>query len=249
MRTEGTVGHIVLNRPRALNAITTELGRALHDALVDLASRTRVVVIRGAEGNFSVGGDFRELERLRAQGPDAVRPLFENFARACAVIPDLPIPVVAAVEGYAMAGGFELMQACDIAVVRSDAELADNHVNFGQIPGGGGSQRLPRLAGRQRALGHLLGGEPLSGDEAAAWGLAYRSLPPETFEAGVQALAERIAGHDPAAVSGIKNLVHNGFELPLPDALAVELDAVVAHVTGDAAARGIAAFHRTTAKE
>jgi enoyl-CoA hydratase/carnithine racemase len=238
------VGQILLNRPQAMNAITAELGRQLERGLRELAGSAdvHVIVIRGAGGNFCAGGDFHELERLRAQGPAALRPLFENFGRACSVIAELPVPVVAAVEGYAMAGGFELMQACDVALVRADAKLADSHVNFGQVPGGGGSQRLPRLVGRQRALGHLLSGERLSGAQAARWGLAYRSLAPGDFEDGVASFAARLAGLDPGAVGKIKKLVYDGLYLPLPEALALELATVVEHVGGETAGAGIAVF-------
>src|ERR671930_1700202 len=135
------VGWLTLNRPNAYNAITTELARALEQALLDVAEGCDVIVIRGAGGNFSVGGDFKELERLRAAGQDAMRELFEAFRAACGVIAQLPVPVVAAVEGYAMAGGFELMQACDFAIVSEEARIGDNHSNFGQVPGGGSSQR------------------------------------------------------------------------------------------------------------
>ncbi|GGL10016.1 enoyl-CoA hydratase/isomerase family protein [Nocardia jinanensis] len=239
---DGKVGHILLNRPEAMNAITVELGRRLDHALRRLAGITSVIVIRGAGGNFSVGGDFNELERLRAAGPEALAPLFDNFARACATIGELPVPVVAAVEGYAMAGGFELMQSCDIALVRSDARLADNHVNFGQVPGGGGSVRLPRLAGLPRALGHLLSGERLTGAQAVAWGIAYRDFEPGEFESGIAEFAARLATKAPAALAGIKSLVRAGVELPLDRALLRERDAVIAHVSGADAAAGIAGF-------
>jgi enoyl-CoA hydratase/carnithine racemase len=242
VRVEGRIGHILLNRPGAMNAITVELARQLAAALPELAERVAVIVIRGAGGNFCVGGDFHELQRLRADGPAALLPLFEGFAAVCAAIAELPVPVVAAVEGYAMAGGFELMQACDIAVVRADAVLADNHVNFGQIPGGGGSQLLPRLVGRQRALGHLLTGERVSGAQAAEWGLAYRSLPADEFEAGVAALLDRVAAKDPVALRKIKNLVYRGSGMPLPAGLAMELASVVEHVVSDGAGAEITAF-------
>jgi enoyl-CoA hydratase/carnithine racemase len=241
-RTEGPVGHILLNRPEVMNAITVELGRQLEQALAELAGSVTVVVIRGAGGNFSVGGDFRELQRLRELGPAALASLFENFGRACSVIAGLPVPVVAAVEGYAMAGGFELMQACDVALVSADAKLADNHVNFGQVPGGGGSQRLPRLVGRQRALGHMLSGERLTGAQAAEWGLAYRSFPPADFDAGVASYVARLAAKDRGALGTIKRLVYAGLPMPLPEALALELATVIDHAGGDAAAVGIAAF-------
>lgn len=245
-RREGAVGHVVLNRPEAMNAITVELGAQLERALVDLAQdeAVHVIVIRGAGGNFSVGGDFHEVERLRGGGAEALRPLFVNFGRACGAIANLPVPVVAAVEGYAMAGGFELMQACDVALVRADAKLADNHANFGQVPGGGGSQRLPRLVGRQRALGHILSGDRLSGQDAAAWGLAYRSFAPEDFDAGVAEFAERLAGKDRQALTKIKQLVYGGLRMTMEEGLALELSTVVEHISGDSAGAGIAGFTR-----
>ncbi|WP_243769652.1 enoyl-CoA hydratase/isomerase family protein [Amycolatopsis acidicola] len=241
-RLDGAIGRIVLNRPDAMNAITVELGRQLEEALRELAESAAVIVIRGAGGNFSVGGDFHELERLRTDGPAALKPLFENFGRACTTIAELAVPVVTVVEGYAMAGGFELMQASDIALVRADAKLADNHANFGQVPGGGGSQRLARLVGRQRALGHILSGERLSGAQAAEWGLAYRSFAPEEFEEGVTAFVARIAGKDRIALGKIKKLVDDGLRGSLAEGLALELRTVVDHVAGASAGAGIATF-------
>lgn len=240
--TDGTVGRITLNRPHARNAVTVELGRALYAALVDLASCSRVLVVRGAGGHFSAGGDFTEVSRLRAEGPDALRPLFENFGAACTVIGELDVPVVAAVEGYALAGGFELMQSCDVVVVREDAVIADNHLNFGQVPGGGGSQRLPRLVGRSRALAHILTGDRISGGDALAWGLAHRAADAEDFEAVLDGVVGNLAGKDPAALARVKHLVRDQLERPLADGLAAERDAVVEHLGGESAEAGIAAF-------
>jgi enoyl-CoA hydratase/carnithine racemase len=245
----GPIGHVTLNRPSAYNAITTELARALERSLRELADQVSVIVIRGAGGNFSVGGDFKELERLRAEGEPALRELFESFGRACRAIAELPVPVVAAVEGYAMAGGFELMQACDIALVRDDARLADNHSNFGQVPGGGSSQRLPRLVGRQRALALILTGDRLTGAEAAQWGLAYRALPEESFDAGVQELAERLAGKSREALAGCKRLIYAGLQMELDDGLELELATVLEHLGSTAASKGIERFTGRSAKE
>jgi enoyl-CoA hydratase/carnithine racemase len=238
----GSVGYLTLNRPHAYNAITTELARTLDSSLRELAERADVVVIRGAGGNFSVGGDFKELERLRSQGEDALRELFESFGRACATAGELPVPVIAAVEGYAVAGGFELMLACDIALVRTDAKLGDNHSNFGQVPGGGSSQRLPRLVGAQRALGLILSGERISGAQAVDWGLAYRAFSAGEFEAGVQEFAQALAGKDRVALSRSKRLVRDGLELPLSDGLALELRTVLAHLADAGAGAGIERF-------
>ena len=235
------IGRILLNRPAAMNAITVDLGRALTEAIRKLACApdVRVILIRGAGGNFCAGGDFREVERLRACGPGALQPLFDNFAEACNLIARVPVPVVTAVEGYAMAGGFELTLASDMALVRDDAVLADNHVKFGQIPGGGSSQRLPRLVGRQRALGLILSGGRLSGVDAAAWGLAFRSFPAAEFEAGVAAFTATLAGRSRAAVTEIKRLVYTGLAAPLAEGLALERAAVVNFIAGDAGAAGV----------
>jgi enoyl-CoA hydratase/carnithine racemase len=230
IETADGVGRITLNRPQAMNAITVELGDCLTRAVVELGASVRVIVIRGAGGNFCVGGDFNELERLRAEGPDALAPLFDNFRRACAAVAESPVPVIAAVEGYAVAGGFELVQACDIAVVAGDARLADNHSNFGMVPGGGGSQRLPRIVGGQRALGHILTGDRLTGAEAVAWGLAYRAVPADELADAVDALAVQLAAKDAVALRTIKRLVRDGLELPLTDGLLLERDAVLAHL-------------------
>jgi len=241
-RVDGGVGTVLLNRPQARNAITVQLGLELGRALRELAESARVILIRGAGGHFCVGGDFRELESLRAGGVEAMAPLFDNFAAACALIAELPVPVIAAVEGYAMAGGFELMQACDIALVSENAVIADNHSNFGQVPGGGSTQRLPRLVGRQRALAHILTGERLSGADAVAWGLAYRCLAAAEFDAGVAAFAEALAAKEPAALARTKALVHTGLSLPLAEGLALERKTVLEHLSGAEAAQGIESF-------
>lgn len=239
---DGAVGTLTLNRPDAMNAITVELALELEQGLIDLAGQANVIVIRGAGGNFCVGGDFKALQELRAQGPAVMAGLFEAFGRATGIIATLTVPVIAAVEGFAMAGGFELMQASDIVIVADEAKIADNHSNFGMIPGGGGSQRLPRLVGRQRALSHILTGDRLRGPDAVAWGLAYRSVPAAELDAVVADLAAKLAGKHPRALAGIKQLVHEGLKGSLDDGLALERRAVVAHIDGEAGGAGLASF-------
>lgn len=234
------VAHLTLNRPHARNAITVDLASALRDALLDAAQRARVVVVRGAGGHFCAGGDVDEVARLRAQGPEALRPLFETFVGSCELIAELPVPVVAAVEGYALAGGFELVQSVDVAVVRDDAVLADNHANLGMIPGGGGSQRLPRLVGTQRALGHILLGERISGATAAQWGLVHTAVPAERFEPTVDDVVANLLGKDPTALARIKHLVRAGLRGPLADGLAMETEEIIAHLGEERAGPGLA---------
>jgi len=231
---EGAIGYITLNRPDVMNAVTVELASQLEQALHDLDARAvvRVIMIRGAGGNFCAGGDFKEVERLRAEGPAALDTLFTAFRRALGAIAKVAVPVVAVVEGNAMAGGFELIQAADITLARDDARLSDNHVNFAMVPGGGGSQRLPRLLGPQRALAHLLTGERLSGREAFSLGLVHRAFAPEDFEDGVASFVSRLAAKDAGAVRTIKRLVYDGLALDLAGGLDLEQRTVVDHIVG-----------------
>ncbi|MHA7664813.1 enoyl-CoA hydratase/isomerase family protein [Mycolicibacterium sp. HS_4_1] len=247
---DGTVGYVTLNRPDCMNAINVDLATALEAAIELLGDRqdVNVIVIRGAERNFCAGGDFDEVQRLRAEGPDELRTLFTAFKAACAAIGRAEVPVVAAVEGVAMAGGFELMQAADIVLVADEARISDNHVNFGMIPGGGSTARLPRIVGRQQALGLLLSGDRLSGLDAAAIGLAYRSFPAQTFDESVETFVRRLAGRDRSALASIKTLVGDGLNKDFDRANSDETDAVVQRISGQAGQAGVSAFKNREVK-
>jgi enoyl-CoA hydratase/carnithine racemase len=247
---DGAIGRITLDRPDRMNAINVALAHELEEGIHQLGERddVHVIVIRGAGGNFCAGGDFDEVQRLRSEGSAALRSLFTSFHEACEAIWRVPVPVVAAVEGVAMAGGFELMQAADIVLVRNDARIADNHINFGMIPGGGSTVRLPRIVGRQAALALLLSGERLSGTDAVARGLAYRSFAPADFDEGVETFVGRLAGRDREAVMTIKRLVNDGLEQPIGQALADETDAVVQRICGQTGDDSVVAFKNREAR-
>ncbi|MGH3970703.1 MAG: enoyl-CoA hydratase/isomerase family protein, partial [Mycobacterium sp.] len=149
------------------------------------------------------------------------------------------VPVVAAVDGVAMAGGFELMQAADIVLVSDEARIADNHINFGMIPAGGSTQRLPRLVGRQIALGLLLSGQRLSGLDAVRYGLAYRSFPQAEFDDEVERFVATLADRQRSAVTAIKRLVYARHGLDS------EIDVAVKHIGH----QGTAAFGQMGAQQ
>ncbi|QZT59984.1 enoyl-CoA hydratase/isomerase family protein [Mycolicibacterium austroafricanum] len=232
-----------------MNAISVALATELAAALQKLGTNpdVNVILIRGAGGNLCAGGDFEEVERLRAKGPAALGTLFTAFRRACDAITDIAVPVVVAVEGVAAAGGFELMQAADIVLVSDAARIADNHIRFGMIPGGGSTARLPRLIGRQQALATLLSGDRLSGADAVACGLAYRCYPQADFDENVATFVGALAGRSRQAVTTIKALVDNGLRGSLDQALTDEIDAVVPHIIG-AGAASAAAFESREAR-
>src|SRR5215470_15709125 len=113
--TEGGVCTVTLNRPEAMNAITTSLAEALREALAKGAEDADVIVIQGAGGNFCAGGDFNHVQEVR-RDREALRRLFDTFGAACSLIAELPVPVICSVEGVAMAGGFELMLSSDLSL-------------------------------------------------------------------------------------------------------------------------------------
>lgn len=231
---DGAVGYLTLNRPEAMNAITVSLARALRSALLRLQDEVEVVVLRGAGDHFSVGGDVSDLARLRdADGVVGVGRLLEAFGAVCETIEQLRIPVVAAVRGYALAGGFEIVQCCDVSVVADDARLGDHHLRMGVVPGGGSSQRLPRIVGRARAMGLILTGDHLSGADAVAWGLAYRAVSEAELDAAVAALAGRLATGNPRVVAATKRLVSDGLGMPQKDGLERERTIAASHLATD----------------
>lgn len=229
---DGHVGHITLNRPDRMNAIDLALATGLGQAIAELGHTpdVNVIVIRGAGGNFSAGGDFTEVQRLRREGPSALTTLFAAFRTAGDAIAATDVPVIVAVEGVAAAGGFELMQAADIVLVSDNSRISDSHVKFGMIPGGGSTARLPRLVGRQQALGLLLSGDEISGVDAVRLGLAYRSYPQDQFDHGVMQFAQGLAFRSREAVTTIKRLASPCMDPGLSDALDTEMATVVRHI-------------------
>lgn len=240
-RRESGIGHITLNRPKACNAINAELAEQLEVTLRALSCDSDALIIRGAGGNFSAGGDLKLIQEKRADR-EIVHSFLGTVGRAFDLIASLPIPVVAAVEGYCLAGGFELMQACDFAVAAQDAVIGDGHVEFAQLPGGGGAVRTVRNLGRQAALGLLLTGSRFSGAEAAARGLIHQAFSKERFEQGVAELAALLSRRGRGALQAVKHAVTECYELPLEQALALERDLCAEHVAGPVAGAGFERF-------
>lgn len=234
----GQVGHVVLDRPAERNAVTIGLARELAEAVTSLAARARVLVLSGAGPDFCAGGDVGALAALHARGRDATAELFGAFREACRAISSVPVPVVAAVHGHAVAGGFELVQACDLAVVSADARIADIHCRYGQVPGGGSTQRLPRIVGRQRAMGLILTGEVIGGRQAVEWGLAYRVAEPGELDRTVEEVVDLLLANPAPAMARSKQLVNQALAHSLDAGLDMETEHVLDHLE----AEGHAAF-------
>ncbi|MFZ5442180.1 MAG: enoyl-CoA hydratase/isomerase family protein [Myxococcota bacterium] len=188
------------------NAMTPELGDALHARVMELTGRpdVRAVVLTGAGGAFSAGGDLAMLERLRRSSfDDARRHMLAFYARYLSVL-ELPVPVIAAVEGPAIGAGLCVALACDLLVVGEDSKLALNFVQLGLHPGMGATWLLPRRVGAERAAELLLTGRRFDGREAQQLGLALEAVPQARVLPRALELAAQIAANAPLAVRALK---------------------------------------------
>src|SRR6056297_876259 len=200
------VATVTLSRPDARNALNAQLRAELKDVLDAIeASDVRVVVLTGSSesGAFVAGADVTEL---RERGPLEQREASER-PRVYEYVDDLSQPVVGAINGHALGGGCELAQACDVRVAREGAKLGQPEINLGIMPGGGGTQRLPRLVGEGHAMRLILTGELVSAEEAFDIGLVDEVHDDDSFDDRVYELAEMMATKSPVALEFAKKAV------------------------------------------
>ena len=206
---EPGVAVVVLDDPDRRNAMTVEMGEALRSTTEELGAdeQVRAVVLTGEPPAFSAGGDLAMLEdyarRTREEGFDATESMRSFYARFLSVR-DLPVPVIAAVNGHAVGAGLCVALACDLRIVADEAKVGLNFSRLGLHPGMGGSWLLPQAVGAQRAAELLYTGRLVAGDEAASWGLALESLPAGEVLPRAVALASEIATAAPQVVRQLK---------------------------------------------
>ncbi len=217
-----SIATITLNRPKVLNALNRQLFTELNDALDAIAAdaAVRVVILTGAgEKAFAAGADIQELAQVSAlEGQQLALRGQQVFAK----LEKFGLPVIAAINGFALGGGCELALAASIRIASETAKLGQPEVKLGLIPGYGGSQRLPRLVGKGAALKLLLTGEMISAAEALRIGLVDEVVPASELQGRTQALGAAIAAAAPIAVGQCLAAVHAGYDLPLDEALAHE---------------------------
>ncbi len=228
VRREPPLAWVILNRPQRLNAITLKMLEELESAIAELErdSSTRVIALRGAgDRAFSAGADIATFAGLFAGEEDKAskaREISEKFYRVAQVIESCSKPVVAVIDGYALGGGLELALACDVRIASDRSELGLPEINLGMIPGGGGTQRLPRLVGLARAAEMILTGERIRADEAYRIGLLNRVIPKEGFEEGALELLRRLAEKPPLALRAAKLALRASQETHIRDGLVLE---------------------------
>jgi enoyl-CoA hydratase/carnithine racemase len=218
------VATITLNRPEVRNAMNTALREAMYERFAALAvdDDVRAVVVTGAgDKAFSAGADIREFVEplVPTQFRDQRRRLdFRQVMDRC------PQPIIAAIRGVALGGGLELALACDLRIAGDDALLGLTETNLAIIPGGGGTQRLPRLVGRGKALEMILTGMRIGAAEALRIGLVERVVAAAQVITAARELARELAGRAPVAIRYAKEAVVKGLGMSLDDGLRLEGD-------------------------
>lgn len=222
LRIEQSLATITLNRPKALNAINLTMVGELEQAVRQVRDDPgiRVVVITGAgDKAFAAGADITEF---KAMNPLDAWMFVQRLQRLFLEIERLPKSVIAAVNGYALGGGCELMMACDIVYASETARIGQPEINLGIIPGAGGTQRLARLIGKQRAKELVLTGEMIGAQEAWELGLLNKVVPSDQLMVEVRKLADKLATKGPLAVRAAKEAIEDGYDMALERALAHE---------------------------
>lgn len=212
------IARIVLNRPTVLNALNRRLVDELDLALAEVrvAQETRVVVVSGAGGHFAAGADIAEMVE---QDTDAAEAF--SFSPTYNTIASLPVPVIAAIDGYALGGGLELALSCDIRICTPTARFGLPEVKVGVFPGAGGTQRLPRLIGQGRAREMIYTGRLIDAETAQSWGLCNQIVDGDLEDAAMQ-IAVQIAAGPPLAVAAAKTAMEDGMQMGLDDAITQE---------------------------
>lgn len=212
------IGYLILNRPEVRNAFNQEMIDELQDALrkVDKDEAVRILIITGAGKAFQAGADIAELSTMK---PMDILRWNEGIVRINGALEKLRQPVIAAINGPAMGGGFELAISCTLRVIEASAVMALPEVKLGIIPGTGGTQRLPRLIGKGRAAELLLTGDIIKAQDAYAMGLVNRVVDDGKAVQGAEELARRIMANAPVAVEMAKDALEIGKDLPLEHAV------------------------------
>lgn len=239
---ENDIAVITFNRPKALNALNNALFDELDDALDRVGENTdiRVLIFTGAgDKAFVAGADIGELSRMN---PLAGKFFSRKGQRIFSKIEDLPIPTIAAVNGYALGGGSEAAMACDFIYASENAVFGLPEINLGLIPGFGGTQRLARLVGKARAKEMVFSGKNITAQQALDFGLVNQVCPAATLMDEVKKTAGVIASKGRVALRAAKEVIHNGTNVDLETGCRIENDAFGLTMASEDAKEGTSAF-------
>ncbi|HXC77926.1 MAG TPA: enoyl-CoA hydratase/isomerase family protein [Candidatus Acidoferrum sp.] len=241
------VAAVALSRPNKLNAINKAVLRGLAAAmeLVNNDDGVRAVVIRGEGRGFSAGGDLAEVADMVLDSP-SLSAFLDNWHTTLNAVENCRVPVIGAVHGVALAGGFELLQVCDLVVVGDRTQLGDQHANYGLFPAGGSTQRLPRQIGRRQAMWLLVSGQAVTPSEALALGLVNRVVDEDQVLNVALEMAEVVVSRSASGTAAIKAAIRLGGDLDLISAIAAERQIALDHMASADVQTGLAAFRART---
>jgi len=240
---DGPVVWLEMNRPHALNALTPSLVSALSRAVGAAAadSRIRVVILIGAGRAFCAGADLKEAEK-RSKLPAGNVEFIRAAGALTNLIESCPKPVIAAVNGVAVAGGLELVLACDLAIAAESAKLGDAHSNFALFPGAGATVRLPRRLGVSSAKYLMFTGEMIPATEACSLGLINKVVADTALRDAVRELSAKLAGKSPLVLARLKEAISDSMRQCHDVAMRRERDLNELHSLSFDRAEGLAAF-------
>jgi 2-(1,2-epoxy-1,2-dihydrophenyl)acetyl-CoA isomerase len=217
------VTRITLNRPDRLNSFT----RAMHgelQAALDEAKDARVIVLTGAGRGFCAGQDLNDRAVAPGETVDLGETVEERWNPLIRRLATMPQPVIARVNGVAAGAGANIAFACDIVIAVKEAKFIQSFSALGLIPDSGGSWHLPRLVGQARALGLALTGEPITGEQAADWGLIWKAVDGEWLDSETDSLAAKLAALPPLGLAAIKSIIRSTGERTLDQELDLQRD-------------------------
>lgn len=206
------VSQVTISRPEAMNALNSEFFREFKDYLTNLSSDVKAMIITGGGKAFVAGADIAEMAEMT---PEQALGFSQTGQEVFRILQEIEIPVIAAVNGYALGGGCELAMACDIRLAGNKAKFGQPEVNLGLIPGYAGTQRMPRLVGLGNALYYLMTGDYMNAEDAFRIGLVQKVVETDELLNEALALAEKIISRGPSAVAKVKKIAREGLEMSL----------------------------------
>ena len=238
----GPIATITINRPKALNALNTEVLNELCHAVDAIGANEaiRALILTGSgEKAFVAGADITELAELNAL---SAKQFVANGHKTMAALQNLSIPVIAAVNGFALGGGLELALSCDFIYASENAKFGLPEITLGLIPGFGGTQRLARLIGKNRAKEMIFTGKMIAAEEAAQMGFVNRVMPAEELMAFAQKTAAAMGSKGKVSLNMAKQIINQGLDVDLATGCKMEIDAFALCVASEDAQEGTRAF-------
>lgn len=234
---EEGIATITFNRPDAMNALNNRTRAEFAEAVADIAAdeSVKVLILTGSGKAFVAGSDIKEFNQTT---PLAAH----NILRLGAIVEKLEKPVIAAVNGFCLGGGCEIAMGCDIIIASEKARFGQPEINLGIIPGGGGTQRLPRLVGACRAKELIFTGDIIRADEADRIGLVNRVVPPEELMTAAREVAQKIVSKSAAALKLAKQAINKGMQTGLETGLDYEKEMYSLSLTLEDKKEGVSAF-------